>query len=236
MRKLVIGDIHGAKKALDQVLERANFDSSSDRIIFIGDVADGWLEVPEVFEFILGLDNYGYVVGNHDAWLSSYLKFGSTPMIWTGQGGQATLEAYLNYANPSMEERHLKLLESSPYYIEEDGNLFVHGGFDWHKPIKGQAPYDLMWDRHMWRTALYWKLQHDKGMPLDTILEYKEVFIGHTSTSQFDPELKPVHLSNVWNIDQGCGWEGKLTCQDVESKEYWQSDLVKTLYPNVKGR
>ena len=96
MRTLCCGDLHGAKKALDQVLERANFDPSSDRIIFLGDFSDGWPEVPECFEFILSLDNYGYVVGNHDAWLNSYLKFGSTPHIWLSQGGQATLEAYLN--------------------------------------------------------------------------------------------------------------------------------------------
>ena len=236
MRTLAIGDIHGAKIALDQVLIRANFDPSSDRIIFIGDVADGWGQVPEVFEYILSLENYGYVMGNHDLWLYEYLKFGHTPMIWTSQGGAATLEAYMNYANPDMEKRHMEFLESVPYYLEEDGRLFVHGGFNWHFPIDQTPKDDLMWDRHMWSTALYWQIQHNKGKDLETIKGYKEVFIGHTSTSRYDKKLNPVHLSNVWNIDQGGGWEGKLTCIDVDTKEYWQSDLVKDLYPNVKGR
>lgn len=236
MRKLVIGDIHGAKVALDQVLERANFDPSSDRLIFLGDCADGWPEVPEVFEFILGLDNYVYIRGNHDEWLYEYLKFGYIKYIWTLQGGQATLDAYLNYANRLMEERHMKLLQRAVYYLEEDGNLFVHGGFNWHLPIQDQLGSDLMWDRHMWSIALYWQMQHDKGMALDTIPGYKEVFIGHTSTSRFDPDLKPVNLSNVWNLDQGGGWEGKLTCMDVDTKEFWQSDIVKDLYPGVKRK
>jgi len=236
MRTLAIGDIHGGKIALDQVLIRANYDPSSDRLIFLGDCSDGWPHVPEVFEYILSLENYVYIMGNHDFWLYEYLKFGYTPMIWTSQGGKATLEAYMNYANPAMEVRHLELLESAPYYLEEDGNLFVHGGFNWHEPIKDQLPHDLMWDRHMWGVAYYWQMQHDKGLDLETIPGYKEVFIGHTSTSRYDPSLKPVHLSNVWNLDQGGGFEGKLTLMDTESKEYWQSDLVKNLYPNVKGR
>lgn len=88
----------------------------------------------------------------------------------------------------------------------------------------------------MWSIALYWQMQHDKGMALDTIPGYKEVFIGHTSTSRFDPDLKPVNLSNVWNLDQGGGWEGKLTCMDVDTKEFWQSDIVKDLYPGVKRK
>ncbi len=235
-RTLAIGDIHGAMKALKQVLDRANYDPSSDRIIFLGDVADGWPEVPEVFEFILDLDIYGYVMGNHDHWLYAYLKFGATPDLWMDQGGRATLDGYMRINDPLMNERHLKLLESIPFYLEEDDRLFIHGGFNWHDPIKDQFGSDLMWDRHMWKTALYWQLQHNKGMALDTIPGYKEVFIGHTTTSRFDPELKPVQLSNVWNLDQGGGFEGKLTCMDVETKEYWQSDMVKDLYPDVRGR
>lgn len=29
---------------------------------------------------------------------------------------------------------------------------------------------------------------------------------------------------------------GKLTIMDLDTQEYWQSDLVKELYPNEKGR
>jgi len=46
-RVLCLGDVHGGDKALVQVLERSNFDPSSDRIIFLGDVADCWPEVSE---------------------------------------------------------------------------------------------------------------------------------------------------------------------------------------------
>jgi serine/threonine protein phosphatase 1 len=41
---------------------------------------------------------------------------------------------------------------------------------------------------------------------------------------------------NVWNIDTGAGFYGKLTCLDVGTKIFWQSDVVRTFYPNEKGR
>lgn len=48
--------------------------------------------------------------------------------------------------------------------------------------------------------------------------------------------MLPVKALNVYNLDTGGGWEGKVTIMDVDTKGYWQSDLVKELYPNEKGR
>ncbi len=42
MRTFVLGDVHGAARALKQVLERSSFDYSADRLVCLGDVADGW--------------------------------------------------------------------------------------------------------------------------------------------------------------------------------------------------
>ncbi len=41
-RTFVIGDIHGAYRALRQCLDRADFDYESDHLICLGDVCDGW--------------------------------------------------------------------------------------------------------------------------------------------------------------------------------------------------
>jgi len=41
---------------------------------------------------------------------------------------------------------------------------------------------------------------------------------------------------NVWNIDTGAAFNGRLTGINVETKQYWQSDIVQQLYPNEKGR
>lgn len=71
--------------------------------------------------------------------------------------------------------------------------------------------------------------------PFKMVGDYKEVFLGHTQT-QFWGESKPMHAANVWNLDTGGGWFGYVTIMDVETKEFWQSDDTKTLYPEFKGR
>ena len=66
MRTLVIGDIHGANRALKQVLSLSNFDNEKDTLISLGDIADGWGEVPECVDTLLGIKNLVAIRGNHD--------------------------------------------------------------------------------------------------------------------------------------------------------------------------
>jgi serine/threonine protein phosphatase 1 len=42
----------------------------------------------------------------------------------------------------------------------------------------------------------------------------------------------PMTYGGIWNVDTGGGAVGgKVTIMDVSTKEYWQSDLTKELYP-----
>ncbi len=45
-----------------------------------------------------------------------------------------------------------------------------------------------------------------------------------------------MQAANIWNLDTGAGFKGKLTIMDVTTKEYFQSDLAQDLYKNEKGR
>ena len=75
MRTLVIGDIHGALRALVQVLERADI-QADDYLIFLGDYADGWSETPEVMDFLIGYQKKQrclFLRGNHDALCREFL-------------------------------------------------------------------------------------------------------------------------------------------------------------------
>jgi len=239
MKRYCVGDIHGAHKALIQCLERSNFNYEEDELICLGDVADGWTEISECFDELLKINKLVYIMGNHDLWLLDWFKTGRAPHIWLSQGGTNTWTAYkrlLEDGDTTRQITHQNLLESAVYYHEMNNKLFVHGGYNWHFPIERTPEYNLIWDRYLWTAAKYWQKQHDKGIKLDKAGEYDDIFIGHTSTSYDNPDLKPIHASNVWNIDQGAGWEGKLTIMNVDTKEYFQSDIVKELYPDVKGR
>ena len=226
METYVIGDIHGAARALDQVLERSPFRPGIDRLIQLGDVADGWPETPACVERLLGIPNSIWLQGNHDwwaaEWLATQLPVEEVNRSWYRQGGRATFEAYLA-CGASKAAQHFRHFFGAllPYFEDEAHNLYVHGGYDPTQPIAGQDPYALIWNRHLWA-----------GNQVAT--GYHECFIGHSSTWAYNKV--PCHTHNVWNLDQGAGYHGRLSMLNVRTKAFVQSDLVPILYPGVQGR
>jgi serine/threonine protein phosphatase 1 len=61
---------------------------------------------------------------------------------------------------------------------------------------------------------------------------YDEVFVGHTPINTH----KPTKYCEVWMVDTGAAWNGELSIMDVDTKEYFTSDIVRLLYPGFKGR
>lgn len=225
-RTFCIGDIHGAHKALIQCLERSNFNYANDTLICLGDVVDGWPETPQCIEELLKIKKLIYIMGNHCVWASTWFQCGDNPLVWTSQGGQATINAYKRY--PNLKEKHKYFFRQSvPFYVDNQNRLYVHGGYNPNKPIENQMWDDLYWDRTLFNIAL------SVG---GNIGEYKEIYIGHTTTSHIDKRLALVNKGNVWMLDQGAGYEGKLSIINVDTHEFWQSDLVSTLYPGQHGR
>ena len=55
------------------------------------------------------------------------------------------------------------------------------------------------------------------------------VFIGHTATTAWHTD-QPMHAANIWNLDTGAGFRGRLTIMDVATKRFWQSDPVTRWY------
>ena len=228
----VIGDIHGAFKALKQCLERSNFNYTEDTLIVLGDVVDGWNEVPECIEELLKIRNLIYVWGNHEWWCNKWFKEGWSHPMWEEQGGRATKEAYIKQGD--LLVKHRDFFDRAIKYYLVDNKLFVHGGISpaiIQRPIEKQELNDLMWDRELFRVARF-KHYRDSSYKY---ADYDVIFIGHTSTEGTNSE-QPIKVCNVWNIDQGAGWTGKLTIMNINTEEYCQSDNVLKLYPNVKGR
>jgi len=226
MKTFVIGDVHGGYKALLQCLKRSNFDYDKDKLICLGDIADGWPDTVECFEELFKIKNLIYVIGNHDVWLLDWLATGARPVIWIMQGGEATLSSYFKNGDPKTWNKHRDLLNKAPYYyIDDKKRCFVHGGVSQKgTPIEECHNQFLSWDRELW----------DNRHNLKTIKEFKEVYVGHTSI--WNLSKYPANYKNVWFLDTGGGWEGKLTIMNVDTKEFWQSDKVSNLYPGVHGR
>lgn len=239
-RILVIGDIHGGFKALIQVLERASI-TNNDTLIFLGDYVDGWSESYSLINHLIKLNktnNCIFLRGNHDTWFEDWIDGKEINPAWLPNGGQSTVDSYVNI---SIEEKqkHLHFLrELKNYYVDEQNNLFVHAGFtSLCGPKKEQYPSNLYWDRTLWEMAL----AIDKTLEPSSIYFpkrfklFNEIFIGHTHTMNYNTD-KPINCYNIWNVDTASGFNGKLTALDIHSKKMWQSDTVETLYPNEKGR
>jgi len=231
MRKLVIGDVHGGFRAMMQVLLRAGFNEQEDRLIGLGDYVDGWPDSYEVIKYLVSLPDFTGVLGNHDAWFLNFFQTLKTPSIWVRQGGQATLDSYADVDSPEEIKQHRKFLENLPLWLETDNKIFVHGGVRTTKnglDMENQRDEVLLWDRELFNLVA----NHIK----QDISPYDEVYIGHTTTELIAPNYKPVSWGNIHLLDQGAGWSGKLTVMDIDTKEYWQSDFVNRLYPEVEGR
>ncbi|MHB0866258.1 MAG: metallophosphoesterase [Thermoleophilia bacterium] len=226
MKTYVLGDIHGAYRALRQVFERSGFDAEKDRLIFLGDAVDGWSESPECVEELTRVKRLVYLLGNHDVWALDWLLYGFSPTVWEEQGGQATKDAYNRLPWSEKKGEHIEFLLKGRFkFLDEENRLFVHGGIDPEVSLAGQSEADMIWDRMLFDLTA--------GVP-----DYREIFIGHTLTLNegTDKPLQYGEKDNIWRLDTGAGWHGRLTIMDVASHEYWQSDLVTELYPDEKGR
>jgi serine/threonine protein phosphatase 1 len=288
-KRWVIGDIHGNYRGLKQCFERCGLDYEKDQVISLGDLADGYSELHLVMDELSQIhpDNLILIKGNHDEWFKEWLFSGIHPQRWA-QGGTGSFKSYLKLIGKDdmWEEkisgagwdRHRYYItalnpEDVPlghqemfrqqinYYIDDKNNLFIHGGFSRHEPLKGQPEHVYYWDRDLWLAALSFESMSRGKDGLHGKLvnkfkmkdEFNHIFIGHTSTQNWsyneekteggiivkkgDPITTPMKAANIYNIDTGGGFDGKVTIMNIDNPdEYYQSDLSVELYPEDKGR
>jgi serine/threonine protein phosphatase 1 len=226
LRTFVIGDIHGACRALKQCLQRSSFDYDSDLLICLGDVSDGWPETREAIDELLRIKNLVYIMGNHDVWTRQWMETREADETWLDQGGRATCDSYTAGIPPE----HVTFFgKAYDFYVDEVNNrLFVHAGILVGTRAEECSTEILYWDRSLVRRAM--DLQ--KNDMARQLTPYDEVFVGHTPI----PYPNPMKYCEVWMVDTGAAWSGVLSIMNVDTKEYFTSDIVKDLYPNAKGR
>lgn len=239
-RSLVIGDIHGGLRALVQVLERGEV-TPGDKLIFLGDYVDGWSDSANVVSYLINLSQQNsciFLRGNHDDLVHRWLKTGEMNDKWLQHGGQSSIDAYRQFTDEE-KQAHIEFFEQMVnYYVDKKNRLFVHAGFTNQKgPEQEYTPTPFYWDRTLWEMVLCidpslkpGDTEYPKRLQL-----FEEIYIGHTPVTRIG-KSKPVKAANVYNIDTGAAFMGRISMLDIESKEVFQSDEVYTLYPNETGR
>lgn len=240
MRTIAIGDIHGGLKGLKQLLARIDL-KEDDRLIFLGDYVDGWSESAQVIQYLMEFSKRQeciFIKGNHDVWCENWLRSDEAETVWLNHGGEGTIESYSNFSSED-KRAHLKFLKPMKlYHLDDKNRLFLHAGFtSMHGVEKETFESTFYFDRTLWEMALTMDKRIDKNSELypKRLAHYDEIYIGHTPTLNFN-STEPMHAINVWNVDTGAAFFGKLSAIDLESKQVFQSETLMELYPNERGR
>ena len=227
MRRFVIGDIHGRYKALVQVLKLCNFNYEDDKLIVLGDIVDGGIDTYKVVEELLKIKNLVFIMGNHDEFFLNHLSSGWSEEVWLSQGGVNTVLSYHGIVETektmfndshiitrevNVPVTHQEFFNTAKYYHTEDMMLFVHGGIIPGIPLYKQQKDVLLWDRELILIAQ----EH-------TIPPFEKIFVGHTTTQTYDSDV-PIRYHNLYMLDCGAGWSGRLAIMDIDSDKYWLSD------------
>jgi serine/threonine protein phosphatase 1 len=239
-RTLTIGDIHGGLRALIQVMKKAAV-SADDLLIFLGDYVDGWSESAQTIDYLINLSQTHsciFIKGNHDEWCEEWLRSGRGDNVWLFHGGRETLDSYETFSEET-KEKHLHFFEQMKlFHIDEMNRLFIHAGFtSMHGPAKEKYPTNFCWDRTLWEVAVTTnkRLKKTSLFYPKRLKLFEEIYIGHTPTLYYN-ETIPMQGCNVWDVDTGAAFTGPLTIMDIDTKEFWQSEPVKDLYPDEMGR
>lgn len=225
-RIYAIGDIHGRRDLLDDLLTRIDADDAErgpaqTQIIFLGDLVDRGSDSRGVVERMIQLseasDNVRLLKGNHEELLIRvYEGDKRATSLFHRVGGRETMLSYgmseADYDAVDLSElaelipnhvpiAHIDFLKGFDDWIEAGDYLFVHAGVRPGLSIDEQETSDLRWIRR--------EFTEHKG-------EFSHMVIhGHTITEGVDEQRNRI------GIDTGAFATGKLTAIGIEGSERW---------------
>lgn len=232
-RIYAIGDVHGCKTLLEQLLQKIDDDNASrgaadTEIIFLGDLIDRGPDSAGVLDLCIALEKAGkpvrFLMGNHEEVYLKALTDNSTKMMrfFLRIGGEETLLSYdilksdfiamdieqlCEYIPKLVPQAHIDFVESFEEHITVGDYMFVHAGIKPGVKLDDQKPNHLRWIREDF-------IDH-KGP------HGKIIIFGHTIFDEV--RERPNHIG----VDTGAYKNGVLTAIALEGDQRWylQSNL-----------
>jgi serine/threonine protein phosphatase 1 len=224
MRTLAIGDIHGCSSMLDDLLAAVQ-PTRDDLLVFLGDYVDRGPDSKGVLDRLIKLRWSHRVVflrGNHELMMLRSRKDVNELRMWCGVGGMQCLGSYGSAPGrmgnlTDVPNEHWQFLEEHCVNsFETETHIFAHAGVDPELPLNEQEELYLFWE------FLKAPIRHASG---------KTVIVGHTSQKSgeiLDYETTICIDTNAYNG----GW---LTCLDVGSRRYWQTNIIGRTRSGIVG-
>ena len=247
MARYAIGDVHGAYRALCDVLEKVSFSFEDDELYFVGDVCDRYPETYETLALMMRIKNFYPVLGNHDLYLLDYLFSGGSDDFWYGRkGGDATVSSFKRAGvSRSRLLEMASFLSSWPYIRLFPGYVMVHGGLpadaDWDSLIPDMLfksvredlafsddPPSVTVDRSLVLLAYDGKKRKDVMKKVKKLS--RKILVGHSPLVKKDYSPLMSEDYNLIDLDTGAGWGMRLTMMDLDTGQLFQSSLVSELY------
>jgi serine/threonine protein phosphatase 1 len=217
MRTFAIGDIHGCSVMLDDLLAAIQ-PTSEDRLVFLGDYVDRGPDSRGVLDRLIALKTNPNIVclrGNHELMMMRSRRDKSEYKMWYAVGGMQALASYGKAPGrmgtlEDVPENHWRFLESECVdFLETDTHVFVHAGVACDLLLADQDEGSLFWDFF------------DPDSPPNHI-SGKTVICGHTSQKSGEILDRETAVC-IDTFAYGGGW---LTALDVDSRRYWQVNLI----------
>ena len=215
-RILVIGDIHGNFDRLLSVYRKAKWRPQEDLLILLGDYVDRGPESGRSLRWAMEMsekENTVVLRGNHEQMMLAYYLLEGDADIWLPNGGDKTKR------DPDALKKALKFIAARPLYhcLRHSGRdyMFVHAGINPWRSFAEQTSEHFLWIREEFYRNYTGRVQ---------------IVAGHTPTQYlfgaFGAEVAPVRLdNNIILMDTGSFLpRGRISCMDVLSGRFWQSD------------
>jgi diadenosine tetraphosphatase ApaH/serine/threonine PP2A family protein phosphatase len=199
MLTYAIGDVHGCRARLVQLLDRCSrhSDGRPHRLIFVGDYIDRGPDSRGVLALLMALqqERRGDVIclrGNHEVLLLEAVGSGD-PLLWLMNGAAETLASYAIEDPSQLPPADVDWVAALPVSFDDGVRYFVHAGVNPDRPLDQQTERDQVWIREPF---------------LSSGSDYGRLIVhGHTPLTTGVPDLR----ANRLNIDTGAVYGGPLT-------------------------
>jgi hypothetical protein len=241
MTTFCIGDVHGCSSELADLLDKIAL-TSSDRVLFIGDLIDKGPDPIGTVRLARSVPNSALVQGNHEEKALRFRKH------------EAKAKANPKYKNPmeppkskryaewmGLSDEDLAYLSAAPIVLRPiPGWIAVHGGvLPGEVPAEKQKPGEVL--RLRWVTAegKYVALKPGETTRPEGALDWSaqwdgpdSIVYGHEVHDEVSPRVdRNARGAECWGIDTGCVHGGRLTALALETREIVQVQARRQYTP-----